>query len=463
MTQRLTPGTAALLVTAPLLWAGNAVVGRLVHAMIPPITLNFFRWVLAFAILLPLAHGVLRADSPLWPHWRRYALLGLLGIGAYNALQYMALQTSTPINVTLVGSSMPVWMLAVGALFFGAAVTRRQVLGALLSVCGVLLVLSRGEWSQLLAFRLVPGDLFMLLATISWAFYSWLLSRTSEPTSIRGDWAAFLMAQMVFGLAWSGSFAGAEWASGRTHIEWGWPLIAALAFIAVGPAVLAYRCWGVGVQRAGPAVAGFFANLTPLFAALMSAAFLGEMPRTYHALAFALIVGGIAMLAIERFRPKPQFHSTDEVTLPRALAVGLFQCIAMIPGVSRAGATIMGGMLMGIDRKTATEFSFFLAIPTMIAATAYDLYKNWHDLSADGAAVIGIGFLCAFLTALLVVRTAIAAVAAVGLPVADVLLEALPAAPGDRHVGDRDDAGHRRAGQASAERLHRKLQRPAQG
>ena len=180
MTQKITPGTAVLLVIPPLLWAGNAVVGRLVHELIPPITLNFIRWVLAFAILLPLAHGVLRADSPLWPHWRRYALLGLLGIGAYNALQYMALQTSTPINVTLVGSSMPVWMLVVGALFFGAAVTRRQLLGALLSVCGVLLVLSRGEWSQLLAFRLVPGDLFMLLATISWAFYSWLLSRTSD-------------------------------------------------------------------------------------------------------------------------------------------------------------------------------------------------------------------------------------------------------------------------------------------
>lgn len=293
MTQKITPGTAVLLVIPPLLWAGNAVVGRLVHDLIPPITLNFIRWVLAFAILLPLAHGVLRADSPLWPHWRRYALLGLLGIGLYNALQYMALQTSTPINVTLVGSSMPVWMLAVGALFFGAAVTRRQVLGALLSVCGVLLVLSRGEWSQLLAFRLVPGDLFMLLATISWAFYSWLLARTSEPASVRTDWAAFLLAQMVFGLAWSGAFTGAEWALAPRHIAWGGPLAAALAFIAVGPAVLAYRWWGVGVQRAGPAVASFFINLTPLFAAVLSAAFLGEVPHLYHAAAFLLIVAGI--------------------------------------------------------------------------------------------------------------------------------------------------------------------------
>ena len=293
MHQRLTPSTIALLTLPPLLWAGNAVVGRLVHDMVPPMALNFIRWLLAFALLLPFAGQVLRRDSPLWPHWRRYALLGLLGVGVYNALQYLALQTSTPINVTLVASSMPVWMLATGWLFFGASVSRRQIASAVLSIAGVLLVLSRGEWSQLLAFRLVPGDLFMLLASISWAFYSWLLSRTSEPTSIRGDWAAFLMAQMVFGLAWSGSFAGAEWASGRTHIEWGWPLIAALAFIAVGPAVVAYRCWGVGVQRAGPAVAGFFINLTPLFAGVLSAAFLGDTPKAFHGVAFALIVGGI--------------------------------------------------------------------------------------------------------------------------------------------------------------------------
>ena len=295
MTQRLTPGTVALLVTAPLLWAGNAVVGRLVHDLVPPITLNFLRWALALALLLPLTHRVLRPDSPLWPHWRRYALLGLLGVGLYNALQYLALQTSTPINVTLVGSSMPVWMLAVGALFFGVAVTRRQLAGAALSMIGVLTVLSRGEWSQLLALRLVAGDLFMLLATISWSFYSWLLVRTSEPRELRGDWAAFLMAQMIFGLGWSGAFAGVEWSLGATQITWGWPLAAGLAFIAVGPAILAYRFWGVAAQRAGPVVGGFFINLTPLFAAVLSTVFLGEAPHLYHALAFALIVGGIVV------------------------------------------------------------------------------------------------------------------------------------------------------------------------
>jgi drug/metabolite transporter (DMT)-like permease len=293
MSPKLSPVTALLLTVPPLMWAGNAVVGRMVHELVPPITLNFLRWMVAFFILLPLAWRVLRPSTGLWSHWRRFGLLSLLGVGCYNALQYLALQTSTPLNVTLVAASGPVWMLAIGALFFQAPVRRAQIHGAVLSILGVLVVLSRGDWAELLAVRLVVGDLFILLATACWSWYSWLLSRHDEPAAIRQDWAAFLLAQVVFGLGWSGLFAGMEWGLTDAHITWGWPLLSALAFVAVGPAVLAYRCWGLGIQQAGPAVAGFFANLTPLFAAILSAAFLGELPHLYHALAFALIIGGI--------------------------------------------------------------------------------------------------------------------------------------------------------------------------
>lgn len=284
-----------MLAAAPLLWAGNAVVGRALAPLVAPITLNFLRWLIAAVLLLPLAWQVLRPGSGLWPHWRRYAWLGLLGIGNYNALQYLALQTSTPLNVTLVGSGMPVWMLLVGALFFGVPASRQQVGGALLSIVGVLTVLSRGSWEQLLALHLVPGDLYMVLATISWSFYSWLLVRTQEPQHIRSDWSAFLLAQIVFGLGWSGAFAGVEAGLGQVYLTPSAPLLAGLLFIAIGPAVLAYRFWGVGVQRAGPVLGGFFINLTPLFAALLSAAFLGERPQAYHGLAFLLIVGGIVI------------------------------------------------------------------------------------------------------------------------------------------------------------------------
>ncbi len=294
---RLSPATAALLTLPPLLWAGNAVVGRMVADLVPPVTLNFLRWVLAFAILLPLGGWVLRPGSGLWAHWRRFALLGLLGVGLYNALQYLALHTSTALNVTLVGSSMPLWMMGLGRLFFGVSVTRPQLLGALLSMAGVAVVLSRGDWAQLARLRLVPGDVYMLLATIGWAWYSWLLAQRAEPDRIRGDWAAFLLAQVVFGLGWSALMTAGEWALTDARIQWGWPLAAALVFVAVGPAVFAYRCWGLGVQRAGPTVAGFFGNLTPLFAAVLSALFLGEPPRLYHAAAFALIVAGILVSA----------------------------------------------------------------------------------------------------------------------------------------------------------------------
>ncbi len=297
MNRPLTPSTALLLTIPPILWAGNAVVGRMVSPLVSPMTLNLLRWAIALLILLPMATMLFKPGSGLISHWRRFALLGLLGIGLYNSLQYLALQSSTPINVTLVAASMPVWMLLVGAVFFHAAVRRKQVLGALLSIAGVVLVLCRGDWQQLMAFRLVPGDLYMILATLAWSVYSWLLTRREEPEAIRQDWAAFLAAQVMYGLLWSGLFAGGEWAATDAHIIWSPLLLAALLYVAVGPAVIAFRCWGAGVQRAGPSVAGFFANLTPLFAAMMSAAFLGEAPHLYHGIAFALIVGGIALSA----------------------------------------------------------------------------------------------------------------------------------------------------------------------
>jgi undecaprenyl-diphosphatase len=122
----------------------------------------------------------------------------------------------------------------------------------------------------------------------------------------------------------------------------------------------------------------------------------------------SLIVGGFAILWIERNLPAPRFETVERMPARIAFYVGLCQVVSMIPGVSRAGATIMGGLLLGIDRRTATEFSFFLAVPTMLAASVYDLYKNWAYLNADGLIVIAIGFVAAFLSALVVVRSLIA-------------------------------------------------------
>jgi drug/metabolite transporter (DMT)-like permease len=295
---RLSFSTALLLTVPPLMWAGNAVVGRLVRAAVPPMTLNLLRWSLALLVLLPLGRAALRHGSGALVNWRRYALLGLFGIGLYNSFQYLALQTSTPINVTLVAAGMPVWMMLVGRVFFKVPVRAWQSAGAVLSIAGVLVVLCRGDWRQLAALRLVIGDLYMIAATIAWSFYSWLLMQQKDVPALRSDWAAFLLVQVGYGVLCSSVFAAVEWSVGAPKtIAWSWPVAAALAFVALGPAVLGYRCWGAGVARAGPAIGAFFVNLTPLFAALMSAAFLGEPPHLYHLLAFALIVGGIGVSA----------------------------------------------------------------------------------------------------------------------------------------------------------------------
>jgi undecaprenyl-diphosphatase len=121
--------------------------------------------------------------------------------------------------------------------------------------------------------------------------------------------------------------------------------------------------------------------------------------------AITLVLGGIAIILIERMVPQNRHAEVEALPWRTALYIGIFQCIAMIPGVSRSGATIMGALLLGVERRTAAEFSFFLAIPTMFAATVYDLYKNRAVLSFDNSLIIAVGFVLAFVSALFVVRT----------------------------------------------------------
>ena len=149
-----------------------------------------------------------------------------------------------------------------------------------------------------------------------------------------------------------------------------------------------------------------------LFIAFLPAAILG---LTFHqqikqylfspvTVAIALIVGGFVILLIENTAKKPVIFDIEALSSTQALKIGLAQSLALIPGVSRAGATILGGMVFGLGRQTATEFSFFLAIPIMFAATAYDLLESWQLLSKDDLLMFIVGFFTAFASALLVIK-----------------------------------------------------------
>lgn len=300
-TERLSLRIAMLLCVPPLVWAGNAVVGRLLVGQVPPLMLNALRWALALLLLLPLGWRALRLPGEIWQRRGHLALLSLVGVGSYNALQYMAVHTSTPLNITLITASAPVWMLAFGAMFYGVRPRGVQLVGAVLSLAGVALVLSRGSLSTLATVSLVPGDLLMLLAIASWAVYSWQLSR--PPASMRGearpawDWSEFLLVQVLFGLGWATLAAGIEAVIDPAPVLWSRQVFAALVFIAIGPSILAYYCWGRGVAAVGPTTAGFFVNLTPVFAGVLQVMLLGQAPQWYHLVAFALIVAGIFVTA----------------------------------------------------------------------------------------------------------------------------------------------------------------------
>ena len=134
---RIDTKTALLMTLPPLLWAGNAVVGRMTVGSVPPLMMNCLRWVIAALILLPWGWHALRDPRAIAARWKYLLLIGLLGVGTYNSLQYLALVTTTPINVTLIAASLPVWMLALGALMHDEHPTRRQIAGAALSLAGV--------------------------------------------------------------------------------------------------------------------------------------------------------------------------------------------------------------------------------------------------------------------------------------------------------------------------------------
>lgn len=177
--------------------------------------------------------------------------------------------------------------------------------------------------------------------------------------------------------------------------------------------------WAVamGLLRLEPLSIRFVTNLLVAFlpAVVLGLLFkhqIDAMLGSPQIVAWALIAGGIAILAVERVAKPGEYVGLGQLPMHQALGVGLLQCLAMIPGISRSGATIMGALAMGIERRTAAEFSFFLAIPTMLGASALELWDFRHELAAGTGPVgwshIAIGFVVSFVVALAVIRVFVA-------------------------------------------------------
>ena len=279
-----------LLSMTALFWAGNSIIGRAARELVPPAALSFWRWIIALGLLLPLAWPHLKRDWPiLRANWTVMLLLGTLGIGAFNTMLYTGLQTTTALNSMMLQSAQPALILMVGALVMGDRTSVRQVAGVLISLAGVLVIISRGDIGALLGLELNAGDAIIGVAVVLWAIYSVFLRQRPQVHPL-----SFLAASVAVGVAVISPIYAVELWSGRMIVPV-WESGLAIAYVSVFPSFLAYLFFNRGVELIGSAATGQYLNVMPLMGAGLAMLFLGERLHLFHVAGLALVVAGIVV------------------------------------------------------------------------------------------------------------------------------------------------------------------------
>lgn len=289
--------TAALLLSAAcLFWAGNFVLGRAASGAVPPVGLAFWRWVLAGLLLAPFAaRPVWSARAGLLQAWRLFLALGLLGVGSFTSLTYIALTRTEAINAALTNSLVPVAIIVSALALDRERPARTQLAGLAVSLSGVAVIVARGDPAALAGLRVNEGDLVMLLAVAAWALYTVLLRRVPAPLRSALGPLGLLGATIVSGLPLIGLCRLAELALGGAAMPSDAASLGLVAYTAVFASLASYLCWNGGVALIGPAAAGPFLHLMPLFSAALAVPLLGEAVRPFHALGLVLILAGVAL------------------------------------------------------------------------------------------------------------------------------------------------------------------------
>lgn len=360
-------GTAyLLLLMPPLFWSGNAIVGKAMVGHIPPLAFSFWRWALAFALMFPFSvRHLLAYRREIRATWVTLLLLSVLGVGAYNSFQYLALQTSSAINVTLIGSALPIVMLPLSVVWLHERASWPEYLGVALSLAGVVVVVTRGDAAAVSQLQFARGDLIMLLAVITWAFYTSILKRHRPPLPS----LPLLTIQVFFGAlailpfylierAQTGGFAANN------------QVCAAFGYVAIFPSALAYYSWEKGVARLGAQVAGLFVNLTPIFASILAVLLLGEQFHLYHALGLALLAGGLWLTSTGSAQ-NPNQESKIGIMEMKKMSSGNLRAIGHDPSARTLRVQLADGSLLEYASVSADFYRRFLQ-----ASSPWSFYRD---------------------------------------------------------------------------------------
>ena len=277
-----------LLCITALCWAGNAIVGGLAAGHIPPVTLSFLRWSLAFLIILPFAWKHLVRD---WPAIRArlgtMIFLSVTGIATFNTMQYWALEHTQALNTLLLQSAGPLFVAVWSLILLGVRLTLAQAGGVLLSMTGVLVILLHGDLTALASIEFNKGDVIFIVALAIFGLYSVLSLKRPQIHGLSfvgftfGCGAAALVPLLIWELL------------SRPVMQLDTANLLSLLYVAVFPSTLAYLCFNRGVQLIGANRAAPFFHVVPVFGSAMAIVFLGERPQLFHIIGFALVLTGV--------------------------------------------------------------------------------------------------------------------------------------------------------------------------
>lgn len=286
--QRIWGNPYPLLVLTMLMWAGNSIASRMAVGNIPPMALTSLRWVFVCAVVPFLLRHQLAEHWPvLRQRWRFIAAMGLLGFTVFNALMYIAGYSTTAINIGILQGAIPIFVLIGAFIVYRTPIAPLQALGVGVTLLGVAVTASRGDIHVLANLTFARGDLYMIIASMLYAGYTVAIrKRPAVPALV------FFISVASFACLFSLPLLAIEVATG--HFYWptakGWAI---LAFVVLGPSMLAQVTFLRAVELIGPGRAGVFTNLVPVFAPVMAVAIIGETLAFYHAVALILVLSGI--------------------------------------------------------------------------------------------------------------------------------------------------------------------------
>jgi len=284
-----------LMTLTALFWAGNMTLGKAVAGHIPPISLACLRWTFAGLLLLTLAWPHLKRDLPLVRrHWPVMLLLGITGPGLFNTLQYVGLNFTSAINGMVLQSSAPLLVALCGFALFRDRLGPLQLVGMIVSMIGVLIVISRGSLEVLTALQINAGDLWFMAGYLSWGIYTAFLRKKPQI-----HWLSFVTVTAL--IAGAGNFPGlvAEHIAGST-LQLTWITVGAVMYVAVFPSAIAYIFYNRSVELIGGNRAAVFMHVTPVFGAILAIVLLGEPLFAAQLVGFVVIIAGVVLAARAR-------------------------------------------------------------------------------------------------------------------------------------------------------------------